>query len=356
MKVALPSGFILVCGALNSMSAAFCSRIYRCDPEIADHRQFPCRMWVTPTLSQHWLPERSAWLYESKADGYRSIAFKTGGRIFLRSRNDKDFNGAYPGIVKALAPLPDETIIDGEVVALDEDGRPSFNLLPNSGSRGVPIVFYIFDLLMLSGEGVMKQRLSARRELIEKKVLPKLSEPIRYSAELKFALLDLIQAVKAQGFEGLVAKRRDSKYEPGLRSGSWQKMRINRGQDFVIGGYTVGGNPFDAVVFGYYEGDRLIYAARTRNGFTPSSRASLFKKFKGLEISDCPFVNLPEKTPGRWGQGLTQAKMVDCRWLKPVLVGQFEFTEWTGENHLRHSRFVALRENEKAKDVTRERG
>ena len=164
----------------------------------------------------------------------------------------------------------------------------------------------------------------------------------------------LIKSVKEQGLEGLVAKRLDSPYEPGLRSGAWQKMRVNRGQEFVIGGYTHGAKTFDALVFGYYEGKDLIYAARTRNGFTPATRAALFKKFKGLEIEECPFVNLPELKSGRWGQGLTAAKMKDCTWLKPQLVAQIEFLEWTGENHLRHSKFVGLREDKKAKDVGRE--
>jgi ATP-dependent DNA ligase len=183
----------------------------------------------------------------------------------------------------------------------------------------------------------------ARRELLEQRVLPKLKEPIRYSVELDAALPDLVAAVKAQGLEGLVAKRRDSKYEPGLRSGAWQKQRINAGQEIVIGGYTVGTTAFDALVFGYYDGDNLIYAARTRNGFTPATRLALFKKLKPLEVKTCPFVNLPAKKSGRWGAGLTAAKMADCRWVKPVLVAQIEFVEWTGENHLRHAKFIALR-------------
>jgi bifunctional non-homologous end joining protein LigD len=132
------------------------------------------------------------------------------------------------------------------------------------------------------------------------------------------------------------------------------KMRVNRAQAFVIGGYTRGTRTFDALVFGYYDGRRLIYAARTRSGFTPATRQQLFRRFKGLEVDECPFVNLPEEKSGRWGQGLTEAKMAECQWLKPVLVGQFEFLEWTGENHLRHSRFVGLREDKKAKDVVRE--
>jgi bifunctional non-homologous end joining protein LigD len=164
----------------------------------------------------------------------------------------------------------------------------------------------------------------------------------------------LLQSVKEQHFEGLVAKRRDSRYEPGLRSGAWMKMRVNRGQEFVIGGYTVGTKTFDALVFGYYEGARLIYAARTRNGFTPATRGQLFRKMRGLEVAECPFGNLPEAKSGRWGQGLTAAKMKECRWLNPLLVGQFEFLEWTGENHLRHTKFIALREDKEARNVRRE--
>jgi ATP-dependent DNA ligase len=119
-------------------------------------------------------------------------------------------------------------------------------------------------------------------------------------------------------------------------------MRVNQAQEFVIGGYTVGGRTFDALVFGYYNGARLIYVARTRNGFTPSSREALFRKFKGLEIAQCPFANLPEARSGRWGEGLTAEKMKDCVWLRPLLVGRFEFLEWTPDNHLRHAKFVAM--------------
>src|SRR4029077_13011367 len=300
------------------------------------------------------LPEGLDLQYEIKFDGYRALAMKSGGKVQLRSRNDNDFNVRYPGIVKALAPMPDETIIDGEVVALDKDGKPSFNTLQNYGSAGAPLHFYIFDLLILEGRDVMGEPLVKRRELLEKHVLPTLTEPIRYSPVLEAKLEDLIRSVKAQGLEGLVAKRRDSKYEPGLRSGAWQKMRVNQGQEFVIAGYQPSPKNFDALVIGYYDGGKLIYAARTRNGFTPASRVQLFKKIKPLEIDDCPFANLPEKNAGRWGAGLTAAKMSECRWLKPVLVGQFEYVEWTSDAHLRHSRFMALRDDKKAKDVRRE--
>jgi DNA ligase D-like protein (predicted ligase) len=300
------------------------------------------------------LPSGEQWVYELKLDGYRAVAFKRNGDVRLRSRNDHDFNARYPAVVKALGKLPDDTVIDGEVVAFDEEGRPSFNALQNYGSAAAPVVYYVFDVVVLSGIDLRREPLQKRRHLLEKKVLPKLPEPVRYSAPLDAELPVLIQSVKAHGFEGLVAKRRDSFYEPGLRSGAWMKMRVNRGQEFVIGGYTRGTKTFDALVFGHYEGGKLIYVARTRNGFTPATRAQLFRRFKGLEIADCPFANLPEERSGRWGQGLTKAKMADCRWLKPVLVGQFEFLEWTADDHLRHSKFVGLREDKKAKDVRRE--
>jgi bifunctional non-homologous end joining protein LigD len=300
------------------------------------------------------LPEGPDWLVELKLDGYRSLAIKTGGKVQLRSRNDKAFTARYSSLVKALSPMPDETVLDGEVVALDAEGRPSFNTLQNYGSAGAPLHFFIFDVLVLGGRDVMALPLVNRRALIEKHVLPELADPIRYSPILEGTLKNLIASVKVQGLEGLIAKRRDSVYEPGLRSGAWMKMRVNAGQEFVIGGYTLGGTTFDALVFGYYDEGKLMYAARTRNGFTPTLRADLMKRFKLLEIKDCPFANLPEKKAGRWGVGLTAAKMVDCRWLKPVLVGQFEFVEWTQDAHLRHSRFMGLREDKQANDVGRE--
>jgi DNA ligase D-like protein (predicted ligase) len=300
------------------------------------------------------LPEGATWQFEIKLDGYRAIAFKSGGRVQLRSRNDKEFGGKYPAIVKALSAMPDETVIDGEVVALDPAGRPSFNALQNYGSSAIPLFYYVFDVLILAGEDITSEPLARRRELLQAQVLSKLDEPIRESPILDASLPDLIRSVKAQGLEGIVAKRLDSRYEPGLRSGMWQKMRVNQGQEFVIGGYTASAKNFDALIFGYYKDTQLIYAARTRNGFTPASREKLFRQFRGMEINRCPFANLPEARSGRWGQGLTAEKMKDCRWLRPALVGQFEFLEWTPDDHLRHTRFIGLREDKKPSDVTRE--
>jgi ATP-dependent DNA ligase len=200
-------------------------------------------------LRTNRLREGASWEYEVKLDGYRAIAFKSAGRIHLRSRNDKDFGGRYSGIVKALSSLPDETVIDGEVVALDDAGRPSFNALQNYGSSKGPLIYYVFDVFTIRGRDVTDEPLSSRRELLESEILPRLQEPIRASAVLNASLADLIDAVKAQGLEGLVAKRKNSRYESGQRSGAWQKMRVNLGQEFVIGGYTQAPRAFDALIF-----------------------------------------------------------------------------------------------------------
>jgi bifunctional non-homologous end joining protein LigD len=285
------------------------------------------------------LPEGDGWQYEVKFDGYRALAIKTGGRVRLRSRNDKDFTKRYPGVVAALRELPDETVIDGEVVALDASGKPVFSLLQNGATD---VHFYAFDVLMLSGQDVTGEPLVKRRELLENQILPKLPEPVRCSPVLEASLSDLIQSIRAQGLEGLVAKRANSRYESGQRSGAWMKMRVNRSQEFIIGGYSIGGSSFDALIVGHLVDGKLVYVARTRSGFTPTMRVELLRKMRPLEVETCPFCNLPEKRPGRWAEGLTADKMKECRWLRPELKARIEFLEWTEDRHLRHSRFVGI--------------
>jgi ATP-dependent DNA ligase len=166
-----------------------------------------------------------------------------------------------------------------------------------------------------------------------------LSETLDASAD------EVVRVAKEFGFEGIVAKRKDSVYESGKRTGAWVKYRVNRGQEFVIGGYTPG-NPFDALIVGYYEDDRLLYAAKVRNGFVPKVRREVASRFKGLEIDTCPFANLPERKRTQWA--LTKEEMKNCVWLKPELVAQIEFTEWTPDGHLRHSKLVGLRDDKDA--------
>jgi ATP-dependent DNA ligase len=204
------------------------------------------------------------------------------------------------------------------------------------------IFYYVFDVLMLAGMNMMCETLAARRALLSHEVLPLLADPVREAPRFDAALADLIAAVRAQGLEGVVAKRLDSIYEPGARSGAWRKMRLNRSQEFVIGGYTKGGRMFDAIILGHFLGEQLNYVARTRSGFTHASRERLMAKLRPLEIPECPFANLPEAGGGRWGEGLTAEKMKECMWVRPEVVAKVEFVEWTPEGHLRHARFVGI--------------
>jgi DNA ligase D-like protein (predicted ligase) len=230
--------------------------------------------FVAPMLSQPVakLPEGPAWSYELKFDGYRALGMKAAGRIQLLSRNGKNFTKRFTLIAQALEKLPDETVIDGEFVAFDSEGRPSFNVLQNHRSRETELQFYAFDLLLLRGKDLTQQPLEKRRELLRTKVIPRLPDTIRYSETLQASPAELIEAVREQGFEGIVAKRRDSLYEPGKRSGAWQKMRVLQSREFVIGGYTPGGRNFDGILIGYYEGGELFYVAKVRAGFTPAVR------------------------------------------------------------------------------------
>jgi bifunctional non-homologous end joining protein LigD len=184
--------------------------------------------------------------------------------------------------------------------------------------------------------------------------MSRLAEPLRFSESIQASAAELIRAVREQGLEGVIAKRRDSSYQPGRRSGAWVKMRVNQGQELVIGGYVPAPNNFDSIVVGYYEVKQLIYVARVRNGFTPTSREALFKRFRGLERGSCPFQNLPESGKGRWSERLTAEDMSKCRWLEPRLVAAIDFAEWTPTNHLRHSKFIALREDKDPNEVVRE--
>ncbi len=165
---------------------------------------------------------------------------------------------------------------------------------------------------------------------------------------------DLIAAARNLRLEGLIAKRKDSNYEPGRRSGAWTKHRINQGQEFVVGGYIPGPDGFQSLLAGYYENGKLLFIAKIKNGFVPRGKREIADRFKKLETDACPFAYLPEKKGARRGEALTAAAMKRCRWLKPELVIQVEFAEWTAANHLRHAAFVRLRDDKPPRDVARE--
>jgi DNA ligase D-like protein (predicted ligase) len=298
------------------------------------------------------IPEGDLWTYELKLDGYRAIGVRTGGKVTLYSRRGTDLSRRFKYVTAALASLPDETVIDGEVVALDEQGKPKFNLLQNFRSSESHLMFYAFDVLVRRGKDFTKQTLWKRREILDSTIMP--HDHVGISQVSHQTANEMLAFVRSHGLEGVIAKRSDSPYEPGRRSGLWVKHRINLSQEFVIGGYVPSHLGLDSIVIGVYRGKDLHYAARVRAGFVPLTRRQVFERIKLLETGNCPFVNLPEKDAGRWGQGLTAEKMNECVWVRPRLVAEIEFLEWTGADHLRHTKFVGLRDDKDPLSVVRE--
>lgn len=160
--------------------------------------------------------------------------------------------------------------------------------------------------------------------------------------------------MRHHGLEGIVAKRANSVYQPGKRTGLWSKHRISLGQEFVIGGYVPSNLGLDSIIVGFYRGKDLIYVSRVRAGFVPATRRKVFEQIKHLTTTHCPFANLPESASGRWGQGLTAEKMKECLWLRPEIVAQIEFLEWTSVDHLRHTKFIGLRDDKDPGKVVKE--
>jgi len=304
-------------------------------------------------LSVSKLPEGLEWLWEIKFDGYRALTVKSANGVTLFSRRRKSLNRQFPYIVEALADLPAGTVVDGEVVAIDESGRPDFNLLQNFRAEASRIRYYIFDLLCWEDRDLTHVPMVERRALLKSVVVIR-DERIRVSDYFEAAPKDLLSAVREQRLEGIIGKRKDSLYQPGKRSGAWIKYRVNRGQEFVIGGYFPGPHGFDSLIIGYYDGDTLMYVARTRNGFVPASRRQVFSKLKHLVTANCPFANLPETRRSRFGEELSAQKMKKAVWLRPEVLAQIEFLEWTEGDRLRHSKFVGLREDKNPRSVVKE--
>jgi bifunctional non-homologous end joining protein LigD len=305
------------------------------------------------------LPKPAAdWLYEIKFDGYRALALKGGAGAELRSASDKPLT--FPEVAEAVAALPcASAIIDGEVVALDAQGRPSFQLLQNlaDSSDPPPLCYYVFDLLELDKRDLRGLPAIERKALLAKLLEGAAPSLIRLSASLEGAPDRLVEEVRRVGLEGLVAKRRDSVYEAGRRSPNWQKFRILNEQEFVIGGYTAPGGTrthFGALLVGYYREGKLIFAAKVGTGFTEALLEKLHRQFQPMRREGCPFVNLPDSSAGRWSSGITASKMRTCVWLKPDLICQVRFAEWTREGGLRQPVFLGLRDDKPASAVVRE--
>lgn len=304
-------------------------------------------MMATPATV---LPVGDDWSYEVKWDGYRMLALKDGTRVRLFSRNLKDVTGAYPSVVRTLERLnATAALVDGELVAIDEQGRPSFQALHHQAAQVV--VYYAFDLLLIGGRDLTREPLDERRKQLAAAAA---GTSLLVSEPLPGTPAQIERAVRELGLEGVVAKRRSSRYEAGRRSDKWLKVKFSRRQEFVVGGYKPANSGFDSVLVGYYKGRRLYYAGKVRAGFTARSRGELMRRLVPIGRLSCPFVNLPSTKSSHWGEGVTPEDMAALEWVTPSVVVEVAFTEWTRDNNLRHAAYVGLREDKPARDVRRE--
>ncbi len=304
-------------------------------------------------------PAMGDWIYELKFDGIRLIGVKRDDNVSLLSRNQNELTERFPEIVEAMKILPArECVIDGEVVALDDEGRSSFQLLQAREMEGrkCPVYFYAFDLLELDGKSLLSLPLEARKDVLEK-VCADAGDPVRYSGAIGGDAEQLLKEVKRRGLEGIIGKQRNSVYEPGRRSGAWIKLKCVREQEFVIGGYTPpqgARKHFGAMLVGYYEKKKLVFAGKVGTGFTAKSLTTLHKKFQKETRDDCPFVDLPSKQNGQWVQDITPSMMRNMHWINPVFVCEIKFAEWTRDGKLRAPVFLGLREDKTGTEVVRE--
>ena len=294
------------------------------------------------------LPTGPDWSYEVKFDGYRALAFIECGTVTIRSRRLNNLTKSYPALVTVLSNIrADSAIIDGEIVALDPSGRPNFQALQNS--RRATLAFYAFDLLSWNGRDLTVLPLERRRAQLAELVK---GTQVLFSETLPGTANQVENAVRALGLEGVIAKRRGSKYAPGLRSAQWLKVRFSRRQEFVVGGYRPIGRDFDALLVGYYDGARLCFAAKVRAGFTASVRSDLVRRL-GRPVTRCPFDDLPRDGRGRFSEGIGAEDMREFHWVRPRLLVEVAFVEWTESGLLRHPKFVAVRTDKKPTDVHR---
>jgi bifunctional non-homologous end joining protein LigD len=300
------------------------------------------------------------WIYEIKFDGYRALALRGGNETRVLSRNENDLGSKFPEVKDSIAALDvQDAIIDGEIVALDDKGRSSFQLLQafDMGEKRPPIVFYAFDLLRLNGKDFQNLPIEERKAKLEA-LLKKPPGVIRYSVSFTKDIKELLARAQGLGLEGLIGKRAGSRYEAGKRTGAWVKIKLHQEQEFVIGGYTEPDGSrkyFGALLVGFYEGKQLKFGGRVGTGFSDKLLRSLFSELEKIRVEKCPFFDLPASGRSRWDQGLTAAEMKRCRWVKPVMVCQIKFTEWTRDDRLRQPVFLGVREDKSPTDVVREK-
>ena len=303
-------------------------------------------MLATP---EERVPKGQGWLFEVKWDGFRAIARESQGEATLTSRQGNDLTQRFSQVAKEIpkAVKTPDCVLDGEVCALDENGRSSFSLM-QQGKPGTPIVYYVFDLLELEGEPLVDLPLTERRKRLEK-LLDRRNKTVRLSEVFEDGEA-LLEAAKQQRLEGIVAKRADSRYAVGRRTRDWLKIKTHGRQEFIIAGYTKGqgrrAGTLGSLVLAVRRGPELQYVGNVGTGFTAEEIEKLMQKLRPLERKTPPFKEVPKMPKIRKG---------DVVWVEPKLVCEVEFAEWTHDGHLRAPSYQGLRDDKAADEVRRER-
>ena len=298
--------------------------------------------------------DQEGWMYEVKWDGYRALAFVNKGKIELKSRNNKSFNEKFYPVNDALSKWKINAVIDGEVVVVMENGISHFGNLQNWRSEADgELLFYVFDILWYGGRDLTGLPLIDRKAILQA-VLPQ-SPIIKVGDYFLESGTKFFETAKSLGLEGIIAKKTESLYYPGARSKEWLKIKANKRQEMVIGGYTINDDTsksFSSLLVGVYKGKELTYTGKVGTGFNNATQKSMMKLFKPLITQKAPFTELPDiNKPSRFRHDPPHASVT---WLKPELVCEIEFAEMTKDGIMRHPSFEGMRVDKKAKDVIRE--
>ena len=293
------------------------------------------------------------YIFEQKLDGVRLIATKSGDRVRLWTRNQKDRTFQFPEVATALAKLKGDFVIDGEAVVYDKKHNPSFQMIQprvqqtsKTAVAGLvktnPVVYCVFDIMQSNSHNLIKEDLLKRKAILSKSI--KNSSAVRLLPHISTKGKALFATAKRKGWEGIVAKKKHSHYLPGVRGRAWQKIKATNSQELVIGGFTKGygkaANSFGALLVGYYRGAKLVFAGEVGTGYTAAERRQLKQKLVKLKTARSPFVTkLTEK---------------EATWVKPQLVAQIKFAEWTRDDILRVPVYLGLRLDKSAKQVKKE--
>ena len=276
------------------------------------------------------VPKGPQWTFEEKYDGIRALAYRQKGRVRLWSRNELDLTAGFPDVAEAVAKLPgDDLVLDGELVIFDAKGVSRFQLLQRRGSGG-RAAYAAFDLLERDGRSLLRRPLAERRAQLEEVL--KEGDELRLSRRMGRNGAAAYATAAKKGWEGIIAKDESSTYEPGVRSRAWLKVKVRKESEFVVGGYTAPAGArqhLGALLVGLYDGVDLRYVGKVGSGYTGESLADLAKRLEPLRTAMSPFSDAP--------------RMKDATWVRPKLVAQLAFAEWTADDKLRQPVFLGLR-------------